>query len=166
MNFPYIVQKIKANDHEFWMAESSTLNGCVGQGETPDEATCELAANEQIWLEIAQEEGIPIPEIPIFTPTTYSGKFTVRIAPKLHEEASKCAEKQGISLNQYVNDAIVAQNTGIGALHELKSLISDFRGDLLRTPLIKFSPEGKWSNPSFIVLDDSKNTYGISGHYN
>ncbi len=40
----------------------------------------------------------------------YSGKITTRIAPHIHEQAAKLAEEQGISLNQYINDAIVALN--------------------------------------------------------
>lgn len=40
----------------------------------------------------------------------YSGKITTRIAPHVHEQAAKLAEEQGVSLNQYINDAIVALN--------------------------------------------------------
>lgn len=40
----------------------------------------------------------------------YSGKFTVRVSPYVHKQASKLADQLGISLNQYINDAIVTQN--------------------------------------------------------
>lgn len=43
-------------------------------------------------------------------PGSYSGRITTRIAPHVHAQAAKLAEAQGISLNQYINDAIIAMN--------------------------------------------------------
>ena len=43
-------------------------------------------------------------------PGSYSGRITTRIAPHIHAQAVKLAAAQGISLNQYINDAIVAMN--------------------------------------------------------
>lgn len=45
----------------FWWAESKSLEGCVGQGETREEAISELAMNEIEWIEEAKRYGIPIP---------------------------------------------------------------------------------------------------------
>ncbi|MCD8051793.1 MAG: type II toxin-antitoxin system HicB family antitoxin [Clostridiales bacterium] len=36
----------------------------------------------------------------------YKGSFNVRVGPELHRQAAIAAEKTGISLNQYVQDAI------------------------------------------------------------
>ncbi len=47
--------------HAFWVAESKALKGCVGQGETSQEAIEELEQNEKEWLSAAAEVGIPIP---------------------------------------------------------------------------------------------------------
>jgi predicted HicB family RNase H-like nuclease len=38
----------------------------------------------------------------------YRGEFNVRIDPKLHRSADKCAAEQDKSLNQFVEDAIRA----------------------------------------------------------
>lgn len=43
-------------------------------------------------------------------PESYSGRITTRIAPHVHAQAAKLATAQGISLNQYINDAIIAMN--------------------------------------------------------
>lgn len=40
----------------------------------------------------------------------YNGRITTRIAPHVHAQAAKLAKEQGISLNQYINDAIIAMN--------------------------------------------------------
>ncbi len=116
MKYPFTVYKTKVEDHEFWIAESPLLNGCVGQGNTQDEAILELQINEEEWLATAIEYGIDIPEVPCEAIRECSGKFTVRCSPAVHRRAVELAEKQGISLNQYVNDAIVAQNSSISTL--------------------------------------------------
>lgn len=36
----------------------------------------------------------------------YKGSFNVRLTPELHRQADLAAKKEGISLNQYVQDAI------------------------------------------------------------
>ena len=56
-----------------------------------------------------------IPEVSIESMEAYSGKFVVRVSPVIHKEASECAKKQGISLNQYVNEAILTANVSNAA---------------------------------------------------
>jgi antitoxin HicB len=55
----------------------------------------------QLWLEVALEEGIPIPEPR--PEADYSGKFVVRVPRSLHRELVQRAEEEGVSLNQYIN---------------------------------------------------------------
>lgn len=50
------------------------------------------------------------PEPSVESLDAYSGKFVVRVSPVIHKEASECAKQQGISLNQYVNNAILTAN--------------------------------------------------------
>ena len=110
MKYPYSVYQVRVEEHVFWVAKSASLNGCVGQGDELQEAVAELEENEKAWLETAAEFGIQIPPVPIEQESAYSGKFTVSVSPAVHQEAVSAARAQGISLNQYVNDAIVAQN--------------------------------------------------------
>ena len=109
MLYPFQVFQTKVDDHLFWTAKSSSLKGCVGQGDTVFEAISELENNEKEWLATAKEVGIPIPEIPADT-AEYSGKFTVRIAPTVHRDAAFLAKLEKISLTQYISDAIVNWN--------------------------------------------------------
>jgi antitoxin HicB len=57
-----------------------------------------------LWLEVALEEGIPIPEPR--PDEDYSGKFVVRVPRSLHRELVQRAEQEGVSLNQYINVAL------------------------------------------------------------
>lgn len=125
MKYPFSVYQTKVEDHVFWIAECPALSGCVGQGETQEDAINELELNEEEWLETAKEYGIDIPEIPCEQLNPYSGKFTVRVAPYVHQAAAELAKKQGISLNQYVNDAIVAQNSSLTTVSSIMPIVSD-----------------------------------------
>ena len=76
------------------------LPGCITQAETPEEIGPMAEDARRVWIESAYADGEPIPE-----PTTddqYSGKFIVRIPRSLHRQLAEQAEREGISLNQYV----------------------------------------------------------------
>jgi predicted HicB family RNase H-like nuclease len=156
MKYPFRVYQTKVERHLFWVAESQSLKGCVGQGDTLEEAVSELCENENIWLETACEFNIPIPPIPVEQLPEYSGKFTVRVSPQVHQQAAELAKKQSISLNQYINDAIVAKNRELLVVGyitpSIQNFISSIRGKLFETTsmsgnsIVKF--QGK-SNSKF-----------------
>ena len=116
MKYPFSVFQTEIEKHIFWIAKSNLLKGCIGQGDTQEEAIKELAENEKAWLETAKEVGIKIPDVPVEKLPKYSGKMTLRISPSVHSQAAEFAKKEGISLNQYINDAIVRKNSYIAAL--------------------------------------------------
>ena len=53
---------MQVGDHTFWVAESTALKGCVGQGETSTEAIGELEQNEREWIDTAGKFGMSVPE--------------------------------------------------------------------------------------------------------
>jgi len=116
IKYPFKVYRTEADGHVFWVAKSSYLKGCVGQGDDQTDAIAELEENEKAWLETAAETGIPIPEIPVENVEDYSGKMTLRLSPYVHMQAAKLAQKEGISLNQYINNAVVSQNATLSAI--------------------------------------------------
>lgn len=137
MKYEFKVYRMQVEQHLFWVAESKVLKGCVGQGDTSDEAIQELSANENEWLITAKEYGIPIPPETAQTENHFSGKMSLRMSRFVHEEAAKNAQEQGVSLNQYVNDAIVNYNalcrvsvqnnsTNITAYSETSATVIDF----------------------------------------
>jgi len=42
--------------------------------------------------------------------------MTLRLAPYVHMQAVMFAQKEGISLNQYINNAVVSQNAAMNAV--------------------------------------------------
>ena len=107
MKYPFTVTYTQDGEDNYWIAKSSCLKGCIGQGDTPEKALEELAGNELMWLETAEEFGIAIPKLQVDKEASFSGRLSLRISPAVHMKASALAKKEGISLNQFINDAVV-----------------------------------------------------------
>ena len=45
MKYEFRVYQMQVDEHLFWIAKSTALKGCVGQGETAQEAISELETN-------------------------------------------------------------------------------------------------------------------------
>ena len=67
-------------------------------GKTLEEAYASLVETKKLWFETCLEKEISIPE-PI-SERNFSGKFILRLDPKLHMNLSKRAQRERISLNQ------------------------------------------------------------------
>lgn len=76
------------------------LPGCISQGETLSEAMDNIQEAREAWIETAYECGdeIPLPS----TEAEYSGKLTVQIPKSLHQGLAEKAEREGVSLDQYI----------------------------------------------------------------
>ncbi|MGQ9779184.1 MAG: type II toxin-antitoxin system HicB family antitoxin [Bacillota bacterium] len=85
-----------------WIAEIPELPGCIGAGDTPEEALAMLKDAYQAWIAVAAEDNRPIPGPTKLYNTEYSGKFTLRLPKSLHRELAIQAEEEGVSLNQYI----------------------------------------------------------------
>lgn len=110
MRYEAGIYQMTVEDHIFWVAESKVLKGCVGQGDTSEDAIRELEQNELEWLATAEEMDIPIPRPEAKTSSMPNGKFALRLSPYEYVNAGRMAHELGISLNQYFNNAIVAYN--------------------------------------------------------
>ncbi len=53
-----------------------------------------------LWIETAYDQGLAIP-LPSYR-GEYSGKFNLRLPRSLHRSLAEAAERDGVSLNQYV----------------------------------------------------------------
>lgn len=124
MKYPYSVSLVLDGDDKYWLAKSTCLNGCIGQGDSVDEAVQELGENEIAWLETAAEVGIEIPEVPVEVENSYSGKVALRMSPAIHKKAVKAAKREGISLNQFINDAIVTYAAEIETTNYVSKAVS------------------------------------------
>jgi antitoxin HicB len=85
-----------------WAAEIPDLPGCVGAGDTPQEALRAVEDARKSWIEIALLEGKEVPTPLAEDALYFSGKFTLRLPKTLHKELAEKAEQEAVSLNQYL----------------------------------------------------------------
>ncbi|AUT02544.1 toxin-antitoxin system HicB family antitoxin [Nostoc sp. CENA543] len=83
-----------------YVAQIKDLPGCLTQGETLEETINNINEARELWIETAYETGdeIPLPS----TDENYSGKLLLRMPKSLHRRLAEAAEKENVSLNQYL----------------------------------------------------------------
>lgn len=111
MDLPYTIEVIRDSDEENpgWVAKIKELPGCLTQADTFEELEEMIQDAMRSWIEVALEDGIPIPEPRL--DDDYSGKFVVRLPRSLHRELVEQSEQEGVSLNTWVIN-ILAKSVG------------------------------------------------------
>ena len=102
MALPYHIELIP--DEGEWVVAIPELPGCLSQGETPEEAIQMIREAQRLWLQVALEDGRPIPAPR--PEVDYSGRFNVRVPKRLHRDLVRAAEAEGVSLNLFVATAL------------------------------------------------------------
>lgn len=103
LKLPYTLELIPDSE-QGWFVRVKELRGCMSQGDTVEEAYEMIQDAMRAWLEVAIEDNIPIPEPA--PDENYSGKFVVRLPRSLHRQLAETAEREGVSLNQFINVAL------------------------------------------------------------
>jgi RNA polymerase sigma-B factor len=117
LELPYnlAVKSEREGEQTWWSATVKELPGCTAKGSTPDEAVDRIRPAMETWLTTALAEHREIPE-PVATgepnkqPTasSHSGRFLVRMSGSLHEQLASAAEREQVSLNRFVTNALAA----------------------------------------------------------
>jgi predicted RNase H-like HicB family nuclease len=68
----YHINVFYSDEDECYVADIPDLKYCSAFGATPVEAVREVEKAKQAWLQVARDEGKPIPE-PRYTPAIYQG---------------------------------------------------------------------------------------------
>jgi antitoxin HicB len=109
MKLPYTIKVVYDNDNENpgWVGEVAELPGCFTQADTFEELGDMIEDAMRSWLTVALEAGLPIPEPQ--PDEDYSGKFVLRLPRSLHRQLTEAAQREGVSLNQYINVALARE---------------------------------------------------------
>ncbi len=83
-----------------YVVEFPDLPGCLTQVDSLEELPAMVEEARRIWITTAYEHGMDI-SLPS-QPEEYSGKINLRVPRTLHRSLAGAAERQGVSLNQYV----------------------------------------------------------------
>ncbi|MBQ8522763.1 MAG: toxin-antitoxin system HicB family antitoxin [Clostridia bacterium] len=99
-----VIPSVDVDGKTYWTAFFPSIDGCIGGGDSAEEAISEAQENLEIYLEYLKEQKRPLPQE--YEENKYSGKISLRISKSTHQKVSEIAEKEGISLNALLNNAI------------------------------------------------------------
>lgn len=100
LKYPYEITTLSEEDGGGFLVTYPDLPGCISDGETIEEAIAMGEDAKKSWIETRLEKGLEVPEP--FSIHGYSGRITIRTPKSLHRELIRQAEKEGVSLNQYL----------------------------------------------------------------
>lgn len=121
----YPAEVFWSDDDEGFIAIARDLPGCSAFGETRLEALDELEHAIHAWIQSAEAAGNPVPAPSVRqAEPRHSGKLLVRLPKTLHSKLAEEAEREAVSLNQYVvwrlsenSCAHSFQNAAMGAIN-------------------------------------------------
>lgn len=89
-----------ADGDQAYFIKFPDLPGCMTQVERLEDVGPMADEIRRLWIETEYDHGaeIPLPS----EPAGYSGKFVLRLPRSLHRTLAESAEREGVSLNQYV----------------------------------------------------------------
>ncbi len=131
--YPVTLEEFEENGKTRFALSFPDLPGCGAEGDTLEEARRNLEEAKEDWISVSLDEGLPIPEPPF--EEEFSGKFLLRIPPKLHMRLSKLAEKTGVSLNQFIRSTlenVVNQGAIMAKLNLIEDSLNQLKADLQR----------------------------------
>lgn len=104
---PYSISIARTGEGEAaWTAKVEELPGCQATGATPGEAAQSLEPAMEQWIAEALSEDREVPE-PRAT-KEHSGRLLLRMPQSLHSELARAAEREEISLNQFITSSLAS----------------------------------------------------------
>jgi len=103
---------MRQDDEGDFVASIAEFDGCVVQGQDATEALAELGSMKRLWIESCLADGKPVPLPAEEDDTLPSGKWLQRVPRTLHKKIADLAQREGVSLNQYVV-SVLAEAVGV-----------------------------------------------------
>lgn len=103
---PNYIRRLMPDPAGGYTATIHELPGCIAEGDTAEEALAQLDLVAHSWMESAEASGYPI--TPPIDYQGASGKVALRISRRLHQIAAERADFEGISLNQFIGNALAS----------------------------------------------------------
>jgi antitoxin HicB len=112
---PYSRILIPDEESGTYTAIISEFPGCIAQGDTPQEAYDHLEDAAKDWIEAALDlkQEIPSPSQSL----SFGGKILVRLPKSLHRQLALIAEREGVSLNQFIVSSL-SEKVGAFTLYD------------------------------------------------
>lgn len=108
VELPYHISLVQNGDEDGgrWVAAAEELPDCTSRAETAEEAIAGLKDAMAEWIAAALKEGRDIPEPR--SVATHSGRLLLRMPRSLHAALTQAAERESVSLNQFITDSLAS----------------------------------------------------------
>jgi RNA polymerase sigma-B factor len=104
---PYHIELVKSDAAGGgWTAKVEELAGCTAEGATPEEAATRVQEAMRAWIADAVAAGREVPKPR--SAASHSGRLLVRMPQSLHAELARAAERDEISLNQFITSSLAS----------------------------------------------------------
>jgi RNA polymerase sigma-B factor len=102
---PYHIELVKDDAPDGgWTAQVEELPGCAVQGASADEAVRGVERAMRDWITDALANGRDVPKPR--SAASHSGRLLVRMPQSLHAELARAAEREEVSLNQFITSSL------------------------------------------------------------
>jgi antitoxin HicB len=108
LELPYHITLVQdgEGDGGKWIAAAEELPDCTSRGDSAEQAIAGLKGAMAAWIAAALREGRDIPEPR--SEATPSGRLLLRMPRTLHAALTKAAERENVSLNQFITDSLAS----------------------------------------------------------
>jgi antitoxin HicB len=108
VDLPYHITLVQdeEGDSGQWIAAAEELPDCASRGDTAEEAIAGLKDAMAAWISAALKEGRDIPEPR--SKSSHSGRLLLRMPRTLHAALVAAAERENVSLNQFITDSLAS----------------------------------------------------------
>jgi predicted RNase H-like HicB family nuclease len=96
---------VQAEAGNGWTAKVEELPGCTADGASPEEAAARVHEAMRTWIAEAVAAGR---EVPKPRAMSHSGRLLVRMPQSLHAELARAAEREEVSLNQFITSSLAS----------------------------------------------------------
>jgi antitoxin HicB len=103
---PYHIELVRTEDGGGWTAQVEEWPGCAARGATPDEAARGIEDAMRAWVDDARAHGREVPKPR--SAASHSGRLLVRMPQSLHSELARAAEREDVSLNQFITSSLAS----------------------------------------------------------
>ena len=136
---PYHIELVKSDaPGGGWTARVEELAGCTAEGATPEEAATGVQEAMRALIADAVAAGREVPKPR--SAASHSGRLLVRMPQSLHAELARAAERDEISLNQFITSSLASavnwRGPGVEPLAMSSDADSQPRTRALRTALM------------------------------
>jgi antitoxin HicB len=162
LSLNYLMEIIKIPDSEGggYSASIPQLGkyAFVGDGDTIEEAVNMLGEVKEFYFKKDLSAGVPIPEPIVDNLEQYSGKINIRMPKELHRTLKRQADKNNVSLNQWMIYCLSSKNV----LEEVQLCKEELINTVESSIHSSFYNKNKFYQEELSLVSDNYSNYDIA----